>query len=76
MALLTRGAQGTEPTAEGQRLAEGLSAAFDLIQASVEQLEARAADAVVFGVDHDVLAAAAAGGLPARRIPGRSCAST
>ena len=38
VALLTRGAQGAAPTAEGQRLAEGLSAAFGLIQASVEQL--------------------------------------
>ena len=38
LALLTRSAQGTAPTGEGQRLAEGLSAAFNLIQASVEQL--------------------------------------
>lgn len=37
-ALLTRSAQGTEPTSEGQRFADGLSAAFNLIQASVEQL--------------------------------------
>src|SRR4030095_502405 len=34
--LLTRNAHGTEPTAEGQRLAEGLSRGFQLIQASVE----------------------------------------
>ena len=39
LALLTRSAQGTAPTGEGQRLAEGLSAAFNLIQASVEQLK-------------------------------------
>ena len=38
LALLTRSAQGTAPTGEGQRLAEGLSTAFNLIQASVEQL--------------------------------------
>ena len=38
LALLTRSAQGTMPTSEGQRFAEGLSAAFNLIQASVEQL--------------------------------------
>ena len=38
LALLTRSAQGTAPTSEGQRFAEGLSAAFNLIQASVEQL--------------------------------------
>ncbi len=38
LALLTRSAQGTAPTTEGQRFAEGLSAAFNLIQASVEQL--------------------------------------
>ena len=38
LALLTRSAQGTAPTGEGQRLAEGLSAAFNLIQTSVEQL--------------------------------------
>lgn len=38
IALLTRGGQGTTPTAEGQRLADGLSTAFGLIQASVEQL--------------------------------------
>ena len=38
LALLTRSAQGAAATGEGQRLAEGLSAAFNLIQASVEQL--------------------------------------
>ncbi len=37
--LLTRGAQGAEPTAEGQRLAEGLARGFELIQASVEQVK-------------------------------------
>jgi DNA-binding transcriptional LysR family regulator len=37
--LLTRSAQGTLPTTEGQRLAEGLSAAFATIQASLEQLK-------------------------------------
>lgn len=37
--LLKRNAHGTEPTAEGQRLAEGLSRGFQLIQASVEQLK-------------------------------------
>ncbi len=35
--LLTRGAAGAEPTAEGRRLAEGLARGFALIQASVEQ---------------------------------------
>lgn len=39
LALLQRTAQGALPTAEGQRLAEGLSAAFSLIQSSVEQLK-------------------------------------
>lgn len=39
LALLTRGAQGAEPTSEGQRLADGLSTAFQLIQSSVEQLK-------------------------------------
>ncbi len=39
LALLTRGAHGALPTAEGQRLADGLSKAFALIQASIEQLE-------------------------------------
>ena len=38
LALLTRSAQGAAPTSEGQRFAEGLSAGFNLIQASVEQL--------------------------------------
>ncbi len=37
--LLNRGSQSTEPTPEGARLAEGLSTAFRLIQASVEQLK-------------------------------------
>jgi LysR family transcriptional regulator, glycine cleavage system transcriptional activator len=37
--LLTRNAHGTEPTAEGQRLAEGLSRGFELIQTSVELLK-------------------------------------
>jgi len=37
--LLKRSAHGTEPTAEGQRLAEGLSRGFQLIQASIEQLK-------------------------------------
>ncbi|MBD9667013.1 DNA-binding transcriptional LysR family regulator [Variovorax beijingensis] len=39
LALLQRTAQGAIPTAEGQRLAEGLSTAFGLIQSSVEQLK-------------------------------------
>lgn len=39
LALLQRTAQGAVPTAEGQRLAEGLTAAFGLIQSSVEQLK-------------------------------------
>jgi DNA-binding transcriptional LysR family regulator len=39
LALLQRTAQGALPTAEGQRLAEGLSKAFGLIQSSVEQLK-------------------------------------
>ena len=37
--LLRRSAHGTEPTAEGQRMAEGLSRAFDLIQSTVEQVK-------------------------------------
>jgi LysR family glycine cleavage system transcriptional activator len=37
--LLTRNAHGTEPTAEGQRLAEGLSRGFQLIQESVALLK-------------------------------------
>lgn len=36
--LLVRSAHGTNPTAEGQRFAEGLSRAFALIQSSIEQL--------------------------------------
>jgi len=39
LALLTRSAQGAVPTAEGQRLADGLSTAFSLIQSSVDQLK-------------------------------------
>jgi LysR family glycine cleavage system transcriptional activator len=39
LALLTRSAQGAMPTDEGQRLADGLSTAFSLIQSSVEQLK-------------------------------------
>jgi len=39
LALLKRSAQGALPTAEGQRLADGLSTAFSLIQSSVEQLK-------------------------------------
>ena len=39
LALLNRGAQGSVPTPEGQRLADGLSTAFGLIQSSVEQLK-------------------------------------
>lgn len=39
MPLLKRSAHGTEPTAEGQRLADGLSRGFTQIQASIEQLE-------------------------------------
>ena len=38
LTLLTRSAQGTAPTPEGQRLAEDLSVAFNLIETSVEQL--------------------------------------
>lgn len=37
--LLQRTAQGAMPTPEGQRLADGLSTAFGLIQSSVEQLK-------------------------------------
>ena len=36
--LLIRSAHGTKPTEEGQRLAEGLSRAFNLIQSSIEQV--------------------------------------
>lgn len=39
LVLLERGGGPTQPTAEGARLAEGLSTAFRLIQASVEQLQ-------------------------------------
>ncbi len=39
--LLKRGAKSGEPTQEGQRLSEGLAAAFSLIQASVEQVRPR-----------------------------------
>lgn len=39
LALLMRSAQGAVPTAEGQRLADGLSTAFSLIQSSVDQLK-------------------------------------
>jgi len=37
--LLKRSAHGTEPTAEGERMAGSLSRAFDLIQSSIEQLK-------------------------------------
>jgi LysR family transcriptional regulator, glycine cleavage system transcriptional activator len=37
--LLTRGPQSTDPTPEGARLADGLAAAFNTIQASIEQLK-------------------------------------
>ncbi len=39
LALLKRTAQGAVPTPEGQRLADGLSTAFSVIQSSVEQLK-------------------------------------
>jgi LysR family glycine cleavage system transcriptional activator len=39
LALLKRTAQGAVPTPEGERLADGLSTAFSLIQSSVEQLK-------------------------------------
>ena len=39
LALLKRTAQGAVPTPEGQRLADGLSSAFGLIQSSVDQLK-------------------------------------
>ena len=39
MALLRRTAHASEPTAEGLRLAEGLGAAFGIIDASLEQLQ-------------------------------------
>lgn len=38
IALLTRESHGVVPTTEGQRLADGLSTAFGLIQSSIEQL--------------------------------------
>jgi len=38
IALLTRESHGVVPTSEGQRLADGLSTAFGLIQSSIEQL--------------------------------------
>jgi DNA-binding transcriptional LysR family regulator len=37
--LIERSAQSSDPTPEGARLAEGLSAAFNLIDASIEQLK-------------------------------------
>ena len=37
--LLNRTAHGTKPTEEGQRFAEGLSRAFNLIQSSIEQVK-------------------------------------
>jgi LysR family glycine cleavage system transcriptional activator len=37
--LLNRGPHSTDPTPEGTRLAEGLAAAFNTIQASIEQLK-------------------------------------
>ena len=37
--LLKRSAHGTEPTAQGQRMADGLSRAFYLIQSTVEQVK-------------------------------------
>lgn len=37
--LLTRGPQSTDPTPEGQRLAEGVAAALSLMQATLEQLK-------------------------------------
>jgi DNA-binding transcriptional LysR family regulator len=39
MPLLTRSAHGAEPTAEGERLADSLSRAFDLIQSGIEQFK-------------------------------------
>ncbi len=39
LALLKRNAHGTAPTPEGQRLAEGLTRAFGLIQTSIEQIK-------------------------------------
>jgi LysR family transcriptional regulator, glycine cleavage system transcriptional activator len=40
--LIVRSAQSSDPTPEGARLAEGLSAAFSLINASIEQLKPEA----------------------------------
>ena len=37
--LLTRGKQGTEPTPEGLRLAEGVAAAIGVLQSTLEQLK-------------------------------------
>ncbi len=37
--LLTRGAQSTDPTPEGQRLAEGVAAAINLIQSTLDQVK-------------------------------------
>lgn len=37
--LLTRGTNSTDPTPEGLRLAEGVSAAINVIQATIEQLK-------------------------------------
>lgn len=37
--LLTRGSQSTDPTPEGVRLAEGVAAALNLMQATLEQLK-------------------------------------
>lgn len=39
LTLIVRSAQSSDPTPEGARLAEGLSAAFNLIDASIEQLK-------------------------------------
>jgi LysR family transcriptional regulator, glycine cleavage system transcriptional activator len=39
MTLLVRSAQSSDPTPDGVRLAEGLSTAFSLIDASIEQLK-------------------------------------
>src|SRR6476660_4453965 len=38
MALLTRGARSIKPTPEGLRLAEGLRAAFSLVEATIEHV--------------------------------------
>lgn len=39
LTLLVRSAQSSDPTPEGRRLAEGLTTAFNLIDASIEQLK-------------------------------------